>query len=88
MWAWERQKLQHMSESLGCPPLIAQQSCYNLLYREEETEMFPYCRDAGIGCLAVSYLFRERLLPLIDYSGPHSRVDTYLDLISGRRRGD
>ncbi|TVY60539.1 Versiconal hemiacetal acetate reductase [Fusarium oxysporum f. sp. cubense] len=27
------------------------QNYYNLLYREEEREMIPYCKDAGVGCI-------------------------------------
>lgn len=32
------------------------QNYYNLLYREEEREMIPYCRDTGVGCIPVSNL--------------------------------
>ncbi len=31
---------------------------YNLIYREEEREMLPYCRDAGIGVIPWSPLAR------------------------------
>ncbi|KAL2822162.1 hypothetical protein BDW59DRAFT_149718 [Aspergillus cavernicola] len=34
------------------------QSCDNLLYREEEREMSPLCKDLGVGVLAWSPLAR------------------------------
>jgi aryl-alcohol dehydrogenase-like predicted oxidoreductase len=34
------------------------QNHYNLLYREEEREMIPFCRDQGIGILPYSPLAR------------------------------
>jgi len=30
------------------------QNYYNLLYREEEREMIPYCQHSGVGCIPVS----------------------------------
>ena len=30
-------------------PFISMQNHYNLIYREEEREMIPYCREHGIG---------------------------------------
>jgi hypothetical protein len=29
------------------------QNYYNLLYREEEREMIPYCKDTGVGLVPV-----------------------------------
>ena len=37
------------------------QDHYNLLYREEEREMFGLCRDQGIGVIPWSPLARGRL---------------------------
>ena len=34
------------------------QNHYNLLYREEEREMLPYCKDAGIAVIPWSPLAR------------------------------
>ena len=37
---------------------ISMQNWYNLLYREEEREMIPYCRSAGVGCIPWSPISR------------------------------
>lgn len=42
-------------------PLSAMQIQYNLLYREEERDMLPLCRDNGVGVIVYSPLARGRL---------------------------
>ena len=54
MPAWEFQGLQNVAHQHNWHSFISMQNYYNLLYREEEREMLPYCRHEGIGCLAVS----------------------------------
>ena len=54
MSAWEFQGLQNVARQHKWHPFISMQNYYNLLYREEEREMLPYCHFEGIGCLAVS----------------------------------
>lgn len=54
MPAWEFQALQNVAEKNGWHKFISMQNYYNLLYREEEREMMPYCKDAGVGCIPVS----------------------------------
>ncbi|KAG4271904.1 alcohol dehydrogenase [Fusarium proliferatum] len=51
MPAWEFQALQNVAEKNGWHRFISMQNYYNLLYREEEREMMPYCKDAGVGCI-------------------------------------
>ena len=55
MAAWEFQALQNVAEKHGWHKFISMQNYYNLLYREEEREMLPYCRDTGIGCIPVRF---------------------------------
>ena len=43
MAAWEFQELQHIADKHGWHKFISMQNLYNLLYREEEREMIPYC---------------------------------------------
>lgn len=57
MAAWEFQSLQNVAEKHGWHKFISMQNYYNLLYREEEREMLPYCRDTGVGCTPVRSLF-------------------------------
>lgn len=58
MAAWEFQKLQHIAEIHGWHKFISMQNYYNILYREDEREMIPYCRDSGVGILPWSPLAR------------------------------
>lgn len=44
------------------PPLASMQVQYNLLYREEERDMLPLCRDNGIGVIVYSPLARGWLI--------------------------
>lgn len=58
MATWEFQKLQHIADRNGWHKFISMQNYHNLLYREEEREMIPFCRDSGIGLLPWSPLAR------------------------------
>jgi 1-deoxyxylulose-5-phosphate synthase len=58
MYTWQFAKMNHVAELNGWTPFVNMQCQYNLLYREEEREMFPYCRDQGIGVTTFSPLAR------------------------------
>jgi 1-deoxyxylulose-5-phosphate synthase len=58
MYAWQFAKAQHMAERRGWTPFVSMQNHYNLLYREEEREMIPLCRDQGVGVIPWSPLAR------------------------------
>ena len=58
MFAWQLAKMLHTSERRGLARFITMQNHYNLVYREEEREMIPLCRDEGIGLLPWSPLAR------------------------------
>ena len=45
----------------GWTRFVSMQNHYNLLYREEEREMLPFCADQGVGVLPWSPLARGRL---------------------------
>lgn len=60
-YAWEFQKANRIAESRGWAKFVSMQNLYNLLYREEEREMFPYCLDSGIACINWSPLARGLL---------------------------
>ena len=61
MYAWQFAKAQHVAERHGWTPFVSMQNHYNLIYREEEREMIPLCRDQGIGVIPWSPLARGRL---------------------------
>lgn len=61
MWAWQFQKAQYTAEKNGWTRFISMQNHYNLLYREEEREMIPLCKDSGVGLTPYSPLAAGRL---------------------------
>src|SRR5690349_12725160 len=61
MLAWEFSKALHLAERHGWTRFSTMQNYVNLLYREEERELLPLCRDAGIGVIPWSPLARGRL---------------------------
>ncbi len=61
MHAWQFAKAQHVAERHGWTRFVSMQNHYNLLYREEEREMVPLCRDQGVGLIPWSPLARGRL---------------------------
>ena len=61
MWAWQFAKAQHVAERRGWTRFVSMQPELSLLYREEEREMLPLCRDQGVGVIPWSPLARGRL---------------------------
>lgn len=58
MAAWEFQQLQNIADKHGWHKFISMQNYYNLLYREEEREMIPYCQATGVGLVPWSPVAR------------------------------
>ena len=58
MFAWQFAKALYLADRHGWTRFAAMQNHYNLVYREEEREMFPLCRDQGIGIIPWSPLAR------------------------------
>jgi 1-deoxyxylulose-5-phosphate synthase len=61
MHAWQFAKAQHVADKNGWTRFVSMQNHYNLLYREEEREMLPLCRDQGVGVIPWSPLARGNL---------------------------
>src|SRR5215207_8092332 len=61
MWAWQFQKAFHVAEKHGWTRFISMQNHLNLIYREEEREMLPLCREEKIGVIPYSPLASGRL---------------------------
>ena len=49
MYAWQFMKAQCIAEKNGWTKFVAMQNHYNLMYREEEREMLPLCKEEKIG---------------------------------------
>jgi aryl-alcohol dehydrogenase-like predicted oxidoreductase len=61
MFAWQFQKAQFVAEKHGWSRFVSMQNHLNLIYREEEREMLPLCRDQKIGVIPYSPLASGRL---------------------------
>jgi 1-deoxyxylulose-5-phosphate synthase len=58
MYAWQFAKYLSLQQRTGAARFASMQNFYNLVYREEEREMLPLCRDAGVGVIPWSPLAR------------------------------
>ena len=58
MSAWQLMKSLCMAERYNLEPFRTMQNLYNLVYREEEREMLPLCREYNIGLIPWSPLAR------------------------------
>ncbi|PYY36989.1 aldo/keto reductase [Curtobacterium sp. MCJR17_055] len=76
MWAWQFAEMQHVAELHGWTPFVSMQDQYNLLEREEEREMHPFCEHTGVGVIPWSPLARGKVTRPWDAQGSGSRADT------------
>lgn len=58
MFTWQFAKAQYTADLHGWTRFVSMQNHYNLVYREEEREMIPFCIDQGIGLIPWSPLAR------------------------------
>jgi aryl-alcohol dehydrogenase-like predicted oxidoreductase len=58
MMSWQFAKALYLADRHGWTRFVAMQNHYNLVYREEEREMLPLCREEGIGVIPWSPLAR------------------------------
>ena len=58
MYAWQFAKMLYTADKMGVTRFSTMQNHYNLVYREEEREMLPLCREEGIGVIPWSPLAR------------------------------
>ncbi|HEX3678221.1 MAG TPA: aldo/keto reductase, partial [Galbitalea sp.] len=77
MYAWQFAKMQHAASSNGWTSFVSMQDQYNLLNREEEREMHPFCLDTGVGVIPWSPLARGRLTRPWDSTTGRSETDRF-----------
>lgn len=58
MYTWQFAKAQYTADLHGWTRFVAMQNHMNLVYREEEREMLPFCQDQGVGVIPWSPLAR------------------------------
>ncbi|MGI9371997.1 MAG: aldo/keto reductase [Hyphomicrobiales bacterium] len=57
-WAWQFAKMRSYQQANGLAEFVAMQNFYNLVYREEEREMIPYCQSEGVALVPWSPMAR------------------------------
>jgi len=77
MYAWQFLKAQHIAEKNGWTKFITMQNHLNLLYREEEREMLPLCKEEKIGVIPWSPLARGKLTRNWDDTTTRSETDEF-----------
>lgn len=62
MYTWQFQQAQYVADKRGWTPFSVMQNHYNLLYREEEREMIPFCQESGVALVPYSPLAAGRIV--------------------------
>jgi aryl-alcohol dehydrogenase (NADP+) len=87
MHAWQFAKYLATADRMGMTKFVSMQNFYNLVYREEEREMLPLCRDAGVGVIPWSPLARGFLgrpaAHALDRQTTRAKSDNVLDMQFG-----
>ena len=76
-FAWQLCQANELARREGFAPFISVQGHYNLIFREEEREMIPYCREEGIALTPYSALAGGRLSKLPGETSKRLEADTY-----------
>lgn len=79
-FAWQLAKANALAEKEGFPKFISIQGHYNLLFREEEREMAPYCAEENIAMTPYSALAGGRLSKKPGESSKRLLEDSYAKL--------
>ncbi len=87
MHAWQFAKYLATAGKMGMTKFVSMQNFYNLVYREEERDMLPLCRDAGIGVIPWSPLARgflgRSLAHARERMSVRAKSDNVLDMVWG-----
>jgi aryl-alcohol dehydrogenase-like predicted oxidoreductase len=77
MYSWQFAKAVYTSRLNGWTQFVSMQNHVNLLYREEEREMLPFCEDQKIAVIPWSPLARGRLTRDWDEKTARSETDEF-----------
>ena len=75
MYAWQFQKALHTAEKNGWTRFVSMQNHLNLIYREEEREMIPLCKEEKIALTPYSPLASGRLTRNLSETTKRSETD-------------
>ena len=76
-FAWQLARANAIAEREGWAKFISVQGHYNLIFREEEREMVPYCREEGIALTPYSALAAGRLARRTGETSERLQKDAY-----------
>lgn len=76
-FAWQLAKANALAEKEGFAKFVSIQGHYNLIFREEEREMVPYCREENIALTPYSALAGGRLSRLAGETTKRLQEDSY-----------
>lgn len=76
-YAWQLAKANEIAKAKGYEPFISIQGHYNLIFREEEREMVPYCKAHNIALTPYSALAAGRLSKPMGVTSKRLEEDTY-----------
>ncbi len=77
MYGYQFQNMQHVAEKHGWQRFVAMENHYNLLYREDERELIPICRQDGVMLMPYSPLAGGHLTrPSWNSDSARSKTDT------------
>lgn len=79
-FAWQIAKANALAEREGFAKFVSVQSHYNLIFREEEREMAPYCQEENIAMTPYSALAGGRLSKRPGETSKRLREDSYAHL--------
>jgi len=81
MFAYQFLGLQHVAEINGWTKFISMQNYYNLVYREEEREMLPACKELGVGVIPWSPIARGLLARPVGQSTLRTETDGFMRVL-------
>ena len=84
MFAWQFQMLQNIAKEHNWTQFVTMQDQYNLMYREEEREMIPYCEYTKVGIIPWSPLAGGRLTHPWGTVTDRNKIDTVSPMVWNR----
>ena len=78
-YAYQVAKMNAMAEKRGWAKFISVQNHYNLIMREEEREMFPFCREENIAMTPYSALASGKLAKRPGETSKRQQEDSFAD---------
>jgi 1-deoxyxylulose-5-phosphate synthase len=88
MFAWQFARAQQAAQAASGTRFISMQNHYNLVYREEEREMIPFCIDQGVGVIPYSPLARGLLAGSRDRGSVRRTVRSGTDPLADEMYGE